>query len=87
MSFSKGENQGVIQIGPNNCTEINDIAKLLISRINNNIKLTHDLSKPVGDIGRCANFQKAKRIIGWEPKVSLEEGISDLLDWLKIKNF
>ena len=86
LSFKNGANQGVIQIGPDKCTKINDLAKLLITKINKNIKLTHDLSKPIGDIGRCANFEKAKRLIGWEPKVFLEEGISDLIEWLKVKN-
>ena len=87
LSFKKGENQGVLQIGPDICTKINDLAKLVISKINNNIKLCHDLSKPIGDIGRCANYQKAKNILNWEPLVSLDEGISDLVEWLKVKNF
>ena len=87
LSFKKGENEGVIQIGPSKCTKINEIANLLISKINKNITLKHDLSKPVGDIGRCANYEKARSIIGWEPKVSLEEGISDLIEWLKLKSF
>ena len=29
-----------------------------------------------------ADIEKAKRIIGWEPSVSAEEGISRMLDWL-----
>ena len=87
LSLKKGENQGVIQIGPDKCTKINDLANLVIAKINNNIKLSHDHSKPIGDIGRCANYQKAKRILNWEPLVSLDEGISDLVEWLKVKNF
>ena len=87
LSFEKGQNQGVIQIGPSKCTSINDIAELLISKIDKNIKIKHDLSKPIGDIGRCANYEKAKRIIGWEPKVSLEDGISDLIEWMRFKTF
>lgn len=30
-----------------------------------------------------ADIEKAKRIIGWEPKVSAEDGISRMLDWLR----
>ena len=87
LSFKKGENQGVIQIGPDRCTKINDLANLVISKINNNIKIFYDLSKPVGDIGRCANYQKAKNKLNWEPLVSLDEGIADLVEWLKVKNY
>lgn len=31
-----------------------------------------------------ADIEKAKRIIGWDPKVSAEDGISRMLDWLRI---
>ena len=85
LSFNKGANKGVIQIGPSECTTINDLAKTLIDKIDSNIKIKHDLSKPVGDIGRCANYSKAKKLLGWEPSVFLEEGLSDLLEWLKTK--
>ena len=85
LSFTKGANKGVIQIGPNNCTSINEIAKIVINNLNENIKLTHNLKKPVGDIGRCANFTKAKEILGWEPKIKLHDGISDLIKWLKMQ--
>ena len=30
-----------------------------------------------------ADIEKAKQIIGWEPKVSADEGISKMLDWLQ----
>ena len=30
-----------------------------------------------------ADIEKAKRVIGWEPKVSSEEGISKMLEWLE----
>ena len=53
--------------------------------MDSNITINHDLSKPIGDIGRCANFNKAKDLLGWEPSIFLEEGISDLVDWLQIK--
>mgnify|MGYP001189903752 CR=1 FL=1 len=83
QSISKGENSGVIQIGPSNCTSVNHLAKLIIKKLNLNIKIKYLLDKPIGDIGRCANYQKAKKVLGWEPKVDLEEGLFDLLMWLK----
>ena len=85
LSFDRGENKGVIQIGPNKCTKINDLARIIINNIDSNIKINHDLSKPIGDIGRCANYSKAKELLGWEPNVLLEEGLSDLVEWLKMK--
>ena len=85
LSFFRGENVGVIQIGPNKCTSINEIAKIIISNLDENIKVNHNLNKPIGDIGRCANYKKAKEILGWEPKINLNDGISDLVKWLKMQ--
>jgi dTDP-L-rhamnose 4-epimerase len=37
----------------------------------------------VGDIRHCfANISRARDLLGWEPKVSLEQGLHDLADWL-----
>tara|TARA_A100001388_G_scaffold218593_1_gene169157 strand:- start:69 stop:1067 length:999 start_codon:yes stop_codon:yes gene_type:complete len=81
-AFLKGENKGVIQIGPEKCTTINEIANIIINYIDSSIKIEYDLSKPVGDVGRRANFGKAKLLLEWEPFVQIDEGLKDLLDWI-----
>ena len=82
----QGENKGVIQIGPKKCTTINEIANIIINNLDSELKIEHDLSKPVGDVGRRANASKAKKLLGWEPNTPIDEGIKDLLDWvIKIK--
>ncbi len=85
LSFSKGENKGVIQIGPNTCTSINEIANIIISNFNEDIKLTYNMNMPVGDLGRCANYNKAQKILGWEPQTQLNDGISELIKWLQLQ--
>jgi len=32
---------------------------------------------------RCPDIQKAKEVLGWEPKVNLEEGLKKLIEYLK----
>ena len=81
-AFLKGENKGVIQIGPEKCTTINETANIIINYIDSSIKIEYDLSKPVGDVGRRANFGKAKNLLEWEPFVQIDEGLKDLLDWI-----
>ena len=45
--------------------------------------MNFDLSKPTGDKGRCANYSKAKKLLNWEPKVAIENGIEKLLEFIK----
>jgi GDP-D-mannose 3', 5'-epimerase len=81
-AMDKGFGQGVIQIGPDKCTSIKEVAEVIVETSGKSIEIQYDTSKPEGDKGRCADFGKAKRILGWEPSVSLREGISDLYGWV-----
>lgn len=36
---------------------------------------------PVGPVNRIANAQKAKRLLGWEPKYTFKDGIKNTIDW------
>jgi nucleoside-diphosphate-sugar epimerase len=44
-------------------------------------KIVHDTSKPQGVASRAADLTKAKSILGWEPKVSYQEGFKKTIDW------
>tara|TARA_B100002051_G_C16732469_1_gene639110 strand:+ start:1404 stop:2375 length:972 start_codon:yes stop_codon:yes gene_type:complete len=79
----KGENSGPIQIGPDNCTSIKTLAEIIVKKIDENITIQYDLSKPTGDKGRCANYGKANKLLLWEPKVKLEDGIEDLIEYIR----
>jgi len=43
----------------------------------------YDLSKPQGVRGRNANLTLVKKVLDWEPKISLEEGLRRLYDWTR----
>jgi nucleoside-diphosphate-sugar epimerase len=44
-------------------------------------KFEFDTSKPSGALSRALDNTQAKQILGWEPKVSLEEGLEKTIDW------
>lgn len=76
-------NVGPIQIGPSECTSIKSIAENLIEIIDKDIEIEFDLTKPIGDKGRCADFSKANKILGWAPRVSIQDGLVNLVNWIK----
>ncbi len=44
-------------------------------------KIIFDTSKPVGVMSRALDISRAKELLGWEPKVSLEEGLKRTIEW------
>ncbi len=86
MALYKGEGVGPIQIGPSYCTTIKQAAETIVNLIDNSISIQFDTSKPTGDKGRCADYSKAKNILGWEPTVSLNDGLKEMIEWISKKN-
>ena len=83
LGLNKGLGKGVIQIGPSVCTSIRDIAEMIVKISNKPVKIMYDLNRPEGDKARSADYSKAKQILGWEPKTSLEDGLRLQYKWIK----
>lgn len=74
-SLVYGLNQGCIQIGTSDHVTIRSVAEEVVSISGKNIKIDYDTSRPEGDAGRCADWSKAKRILGWEPRTPIHLGL------------
>jgi len=72
-----------LNIGTDRLISIDDLAKLVIQISGRSFELIHDLSKPQGVRGRNADLTKIKAMIGWAPKVELEEGLKQVYEWAK----
>ena len=83
LALEKGWGHGWIQIGPSVCTSIKEIAETVVEISGKDIDIFYDTSKPEGDKARSADFSKAKEILGWEPKVKLEDGLREQYEWVK----
>ena len=40
-----------------------------------------DVSKPVGALSRALDNSAAKKLIGWEPRFTLKEGLKNTIEW------
>jgi nucleoside-diphosphate-sugar epimerase len=83
--MDKGLGKGAIQIGPDVCLSIREIAEIVAQVSKKPISIQYDTSKPEGDKGRCANYSKAKQILGWSPNVSIKDGIASLYKWIETR--
>lgn len=70
-------NSEVFNIGTDVETSVNTIAELIGGEVE------HIIPNPRGDFEerrKCADYSKAKELLGWEPKVTIQEGIKMLLE-------
>ncbi len=70
-----------VNIGSDRLVTIDELAQIIIKISGKRIEVKHDLSKPQGVRGRNADITLVKKEVGWEPKVSLEEGLKRTYEW------
>lgn len=83
---SKSSIGEVINIGSNFEISMGDLAQRISSLLNKDIEIVQDSSRVrpfKSEVKRlwCDNA-KAKRLLGWEPQVSLDEGLKETIEWI-----
>jgi len=72
-----------INIGSERLVTIDQLADMIVKVSGKSITKTYDLSAPQGVRGRNADITLAGKVLGWEPKVSLEEGLARTYKWIE----
>ncbi|MCK4600889.1 MAG: NAD-dependent epimerase/dehydratase family protein [Phycisphaerae bacterium] len=81
--LEKGMGQGVIQIGPDYSTSVKEIAEKIVQISGKEIPIVFDTSKREGDLDRAADYTKAKRVLGWEPRTDMDRGLNLTYEWCR----
>ena len=72
-----------INIGSGRETSINELAEVIIRETSCNLEPEHAPERK-GEVERSlADISIAKRVLGWEPMYSLEDGIKETIEWMK----
>lgn len=74
-----------LNIGSERLVTINELTDMIIEISGKDITKKYDLSAPQGVRGRNADITLAKKILRWEPQVSLEEGLFKTYKWIEMK--
>jgi len=72
-----------INIGSDRLVSINELADMVIKISGKKISKTHDLSAPQGVRGRNADLTLVKKVLNWEPQVTLEDGLANTYKWIQ----
>jgi dTDP-glucose 4,6-dehydratase len=74
---------GPMNIGNPQEIKILDLARMIIDSADSKSEITF-IDRPVDDPEvRCPDISMAGKVLGWEPKVSLEEGLQHTIEWAR----
>jgi UDP-glucuronate 4-epimerase len=75
----------IINLGNNKPTKLKELISLLGIVTGKKVKIKQ-LGMPPGDVPiTYADISKAKKLLGWEPSLSIENGLKNFVEWFKKK--
>ena len=72
-----------INLGSDFLISISDLVSMAEKVGGITLKRTHDLNAPTGVAGRNSDNTFIKEVLGWEPSLSLEEGMKRTYQWIE----
>ena len=83
MRLMESDYSKPLNIGSDRLVSINALADIAIKISGKKITKKHDLSAPQGVRGRNADLTLVKKVLNWEPYVSLEDGLAKTYHWIE----
>jgi GDP-D-mannose 3', 5'-epimerase len=72
-----------LNLGTDRLVTINQLIDLVSSVAGKRLKKRHDLSKPQGVRGRNSDNTLLNQVLGWEPAITLEQGLTTTYRWIE----
>ena len=72
-----------INIGSDRLVSINELADIIIEISGKKIVKAHNSAAPQGVRGRNADLTLVKKVLKWQPRVPLEEGLAKTYKWIE----
>lgn len=82
IRLMESDHDSPINVGSDRLISIDALADIIIKASGKKISKTYDLSAPEGVRGRNADLTLVARVLGWEPQVSLEDGLERTYRWI-----
>jgi UDP-glucose 4-epimerase len=73
----------VLHLASEKETTINELAELILEIVGSDVEIVHH-PKRAGEVERnFARAERAKELLGWEPRLSLREGMQTTIEWFR----
>jgi GDP-D-mannose 3', 5'-epimerase len=71
-----------LNLGTDELVTINGLVDMISSIAGKKLKKVHDVTKPQGVRGRNSDNSRLRSVLGWEPKITLEQGLVPTYKWI-----
>jgi nucleoside-diphosphate-sugar epimerase len=72
-----------LNLGRDDMVTINELVDIVAGIAGKTLTKHHDLSKPQGVRGRNADTTRLRQVLGWEPQVPMQQGLSVTYKWIQ----
>ena len=72
-----------LNLGTEELISINGLAEKITHLSGKSLSRTHNLSAPQGVRGRNSDNTRLRGVLGWEPKITLDQGLLPTYEWIK----
>jgi nucleoside-diphosphate-sugar epimerase len=74
-------NYELINLGGHEVITINELVRIMEDKIGKKANIQYIDQHKADVMQNCANVEKAKQMLSWEPQVNLDQGIANLVNW------
>lgn len=72
-----------LNLGTDQLVTINELVDMVCAVAGKRLRKRHDLSKPQGVRGRNSDNSRLRQVLGWEPGISLQQGLATTYRWIE----
>lgn len=72
-----------LNLGTERLVTIDELLGLVCTVAGKKLRISHDLSKPQGVRGRNSDNTLLRKVLSWEPQISLEQGLNTTYHWIE----
>ena len=72
-----------LNLGTDRLVIINELVELIAGIAGKTLRRRHDVAKPQGVRGRNSDNTRLRSVLGWEPRIALEDGLERTYRWIE----
>jgi len=83
VRLMRSDHSEPLNLGTDRLIAVNGLVDLVSGIAGKSLHRRHDLTKPQGVRGRNSDNSRLRAVLGWEPRVPLEEGMAQTYRWIE----